>query len=82
MLCGDLTYGGWALFFIIWTKLEMGENLSVLSETADKYLPSVEKINDLNMTYGFQVIQRLMWNFLGRTTNIYGFTDEIQSHYH
>ena len=77
MLCGDLTYGGWALFFIIWTKLEMGENLSVLSETADKYLPSVEKINDLNMTYGFQVIQRLMWNFLGRTTNIYGFTDEI-----
>jgi predicted ATPase/serine phosphatase RsbU (regulator of sigma subunit)/tRNA A-37 threonylcarbamoyl transferase component Bud32 len=77
MLCGDLTYGGWALFFIIWTRLETGENLLSVSDAAEQYLPSVEKINDLNMTYAFKIVQRLLWNFLGRTPNEESFSDEL-----
>ncbi len=76
MLCGDLTYAGWALFFIIWTRIEIGENLASISEAAEQYLPSVEKNNDLNITYIFQILQRLVLNLLGKTPNFESFTDE------
>jgi len=69
MECGDLTYCVWAIFFILWTRFEIGEDLQSVSDTAEKYLSSVQQINDQNMLYSFLALQRIVWNLQDETND-------------
>jgi PAS domain S-box-containing protein len=75
--CGDLTYGVWALFFIIWTKLEIGEDLQEVEKDAEKYLDSLKESGDSNMLLSFLALQRVIKNFQGKGKSIHSLNDDI-----
>ncbi len=62
MACGDLTYGGWALFLGLWTRFDSGQPLPEVAREADRYLDAVEQMGDLNMHAAYLSLQRVVQN--------------------
>ncbi|MFB2968579.1 AAA family ATPase [Aerosakkonema sp. BLCC-F183] len=51
--CGDLIYGVWAIYYRIWARLIVGDELAEVYEDSKKYLLRVQKINDMNIFYSY-----------------------------
>ncbi len=62
MACGDLTYGGWAVFLGLWTRFDSGQPLPEVAREADRYLDAVEQMGDLNMHAAYLSLRRVVQN--------------------
>ena len=77
--CGDLTYGGWALFLGLWTRFASGEPLQNVAKEAEKYLSAMEQIGDLNMHAAYLALQRVVQNLQGENKACWSLDDETFS---
>ncbi len=76
MESGDLLYGVWAIFFLVYTQFVTGHPLDKVSEKINKFLISAEHIQDQNMIIAFKTLQRTIWSLQGITKKENAFNDE------
>ncbi|MBD3559290.1 AAA family ATPase, partial [Planktothrix sp. FACHB-1355] len=62
--CGDLIYGVWAIYYRIWARFIVGDELTEVYEDSKKYLFSVQKINDRNIFYSYLSLQNTIRTLL------------------
>ncbi|MDJ1182475.1 ATP-binding response regulator [Roseofilum casamattae] len=77
---GDLIYGVWAAFLLIWTHLLIGTPLPFVEEEIQKYIDYVRNVNDQNILNIFerqhQLVRELMDNTVeDGTLTLKGFVD-------
>jgi len=62
---GDVIYGVWALFFRLWTRLEMGDSLPEIAKEAEKSLMTIRQTNYQSMVYAGLNLQQVIKQFQG-----------------
>ncbi|MEG4855398.1 AAA family ATPase [Microcoleus sp. B5-D4] len=74
--CGNIVWGIFSVFYSIWTRFIIGENLESVYQECEKFLSFVEQTNDENMMAAFATLQRTILNLQGLTHNRYRLDDE------
>ncbi|RUS94387.1 serine/threonine protein kinase [Dulcicalothrix desertica PCC 7102] len=77
MESGDLLYGVWAIYFLVYTQFVIGTQLDKVSEQVSKYLISAQQIQDQNMILAFLSLQHTIWRLQGITTKKNAYHDEL-----
>ncbi len=77
MESGDLLYGVWAIFFLVYAQFVIGNQLETVAEQISKFLISAQQIQDQNMILAFQMLQRTIWSLQGITKKENVFHDEL-----
>ncbi|MCC3407638.1 MAG: AAA family ATPase [Microcoleus sp. PH2017_10_PVI_O_A] len=80
--CGNIVWGIFSVFYSIWTRFIVGENLESVYQESEKFLSFVERTNDENMISAFVTLQRTILNLQGLNYNKYrldgeGFNEEF-----
>ncbi len=74
--CGNIVWGNFAVFYSIWTRFIIGENLESVYQETEKFLSFVKQTNDENMIAAFATLQRTILNLQGLTHSQYKLDDE------
>ncbi len=74
--CGNMVWGIFSVFYSIWTRFIIGENLESVYQECEKFLSFVEQTNDENMIAAFATLQRTILNLQGLTHDRYRLDDE------
>lgn len=65
---GDIIYGVWAVFYLLWTKLMKGDALHEIHGDSEGYLSFAERVGDATMLTSIQLIRQTAQCLRGLTS--------------
>ncbi|MEZ2240595.1 AAA family ATPase [Microcoleus sp.] len=75
--CGNIVWGIFSVFYSIWTRFIIGENLESVYRESEKFLSFVHQTHDENMISAFATLQRTILNLQGLTHDNSRLDDEV-----